>query len=955
MNKVPPVFPQVGKHLPSDRVRFGQFELNVRTGELYPADTTDGSQRVLLREQPFQILRILIERGGKIVTRDEIKAKLWPNDTIVDFGHSINVAMGVLRRALGDSADSPRYIETLARRGYRLLVDAEWLASGVKTTAPDPDVQPAASAIHSPAQGSDFIGRKVSHYRVLEIIGGGGMGMVYKAEDLKLGRRVALKFLPEEFSDDPLALRRFQHEAQTASALNHPNICTIYEIEEYSGQPFIVMELLEGDTLQQHLEKVGSGPMALNQLLDIAIQICNGLEAAHQRGVIHRDIKPPNIYLTSRGQVKILDFGLAKLVASEETAGNDPAEASKEDHDQPSAQSGREHAKIDASLTRHGITAGTAAYMSPEQVRKEKLDARTDLFSFGMVLYEMAAGRRAFEGETVAEIHDAILHQMAAPAHDANPNVSSALDAVISKALEKDRERRYQSADEMREDLVRARKHVSPARRRLLAWTAGAALAVIFAGVAYTSWRHFGGTTPPRPQKIMLAVLPFENLTGDPNKEYLADGLTEETISQLGRLNPEQLGVIARTSVMGYKHKDERLDQIGRDLSVQYVLENSLRQSENHIRLTAQLIQVKDQTHLWSHDYDYSLNDFLNVEDEVAKAVAHEIRVRLTSQQQAELTQRRPVNPEAFDAYLQGYYHFERDTDKDTDMAAKYYERATQLDPSYALAWVGLSRARNWQVNTGLIPAEEGHRLAREAVERALALNPNLAEAHTQMGRIKQQVDFDWAGAHASFQRAVVLEPGDPDIVRSAASSAAMLGRFDEGLPLARRAVDLDPLNANSWYFLGETEFFMGQLDEAAGDLKKALQLSPDVWFSHGLLSQIYITQGRPQDALPEIELVPSDWVRAFLYPIAYHALSREKESDAALSELIVKYHAGFAYQIAQVYAFRNQSDEAFEWLDRAYAQRDSGLIGTKVEPLLKSLHNDPRFAAFLKKLNLPN
>jgi eukaryotic-like serine/threonine-protein kinase len=235
-------------------------------------------------KQPFQILRILIERGGKIVTRDEIKAKLWPNDTIVDFGHSINVAMGVLRRALGDSADSHRYIETLARRGYRLLVDAEWLASGVKTTAPDPDVQPAASAIHSPAQGS-FIGRKVSHYRVLEIIGGGGMGMVYKAEDLKLGRRVALKFLPEEFSDDPLPLRRFQDEAQTASALNHPNICTIYEIEEYSGQPFIVMELLEGDTLQQHLEKVASGPMALNQLLDIAIQICNGLEAAHQRGV----------------------------------------------------------------------------------------------------------------------------------------------------------------------------------------------------------------------------------------------------------------------------------------------------------------------------------------------------------------------------------------------------------------------------------------------------------------------------------------------------------------------------------------------------------------------------------------------------------------------------------------------------------------------------------------------
>jgi TolB-like protein len=480
------------------------------------------------------------------------------------------------------------------------------------------------------------------------------------------------------------------------------------------------------------------------------------------------------------------------------------------------------------------------------------------------------------------------------------------------------------------------------------------ASAVLLVAVCFASWRHFGGMTPPRSQKIMLAVLPFENLTGDPNKEYLADGLTEETISQLGRLNPEQLGVIARTSVMGYKHKDERLDQIGRDLSVQYVLENSLRESGNHIRLTAQLIQVKDQTHLWSQDYDYPVKDILNIEDDVAKAVAHEIRVRLTSRRQAELVQSHAVNPEAFDAYLQGHYHFERDTDKDTDMAARYYERATQLDPSYALAWAGLSRARNWQANIGLIPAEEGHRLAREAVERALALNPNLAEAHAQMGRIKQQLDFDWVGANTSIQRAIALEPGSPEFVRLAAFSATILGRLDEALPLHRRAVDLDPLNADSWEQLAETEFFMGQLDKAAADLKKALELSPDVWPAPSLLSQIYVMQGRPQDALPEIELVRPDPIRAFLYSIAYYALGREKESDAALSELIAKYHAGGAYQIAEVYAFRNQPDEAFEWLDRAYAQRDSGLIGTKMDPLLKSLHSDPRFAAFLKKLNLP-
>jgi TolB-like protein/DNA-binding winged helix-turn-helix (wHTH) protein/Flp pilus assembly protein TadD len=492
----------------------------------------------------------------------------------------------------------------------------------------------------------------------------------------------------------------------------------------------------------------------------------------------------------------------------------------------------------------------------------------------------------------------------------------------------------------------------APRHWRRAAFVGASAVLLVIAGFA--SWRHFRAMTPPRSQKIMLVVLPFENLTGDPNKEYLADGLTEETISQLGRLNPEQLGVIARTSVMGYKHKDERLDQIGRDLSVQYVLENSLRESGTHLRLTAQLIQVKDQTHLWAQDYDYQAKDILNVQDDVAKAVAHEIRVRLTSKQQAELAQSHPVNPEAFDAYLQGYYHFERDTAKDTDMAARYYERATQLDPSYALAWVGLSRARNWQVNMSLMPIEDGHRLAREAVERALALNPNLAAAHTQMGRIKQQVDFDWVGAHASFQRAVALDPGNPEVVRTAAFSADILGGFDEALPLQRRAVDLDPLNADSWEVLAETEFFMGQLDEAVADFKKALELNPDVVAAHMTLSEIYVIQGRPQQALPEIELVRYEPVRAYLYPMAYYALGRKKEADAALSELITKYHVSGAYQIADVYAFRNQSDEAFEWLERAYAQRDSSLVVTKVDPLLKSLHNDPRYAAFLKKLNLP-
>jgi TolB-like protein/DNA-binding winged helix-turn-helix (wHTH) protein len=497
-------------------------------------------------------------------------------------------------------------------------------------------------------------------------------------------------------------------------------------------------------------------------------------------------------------------------------------------------------------------------------------------------------------------------------------------------------------------------KAVPRALKRWRYVAALAALTIFLAAVGYASRRHFAAMTPAKPQKIMLAVLPFENLTGDPNKEYLADGLTEETISQLGRLNPEQLGVIARTSVMGYKHKDERLDQIGRDLSVQYVLENSLRENGNQIRLTAQLIQVKDQTHLWSQDYDYPLKDVLNVEDEVAKSVAQQIQLRLTSQQQADLARPRPVNADAFDAYLQGYYFYQRRTAKDVDMAAKYYERAIQLDPSYALAWVGLSRAHYWQADAGIVPIGEGQRLAREAVERALVLNPNLAGAHAQMGRLKRQVDFDWVGANASIERAIALEPGNSEYVKQAAASAGYLGRFDQALRLARRAVGLDPLDAGSWENLGEIEFFNGQLDEAAADCKKALELNPDVLPGSFYLIQIYIMQGRLQDALPEIERVRPDSLRADMYAVVYYALGRKEESDDALQELVVKYHASGAYQIAEVYGFRNQSDEAFEWLDRAYTQHDGGLIETKVDPLLKNLRDDPRYAAFLKKLNFP-
>jgi TolB-like protein/DNA-binding winged helix-turn-helix (wHTH) protein/Flp pilus assembly protein TadD len=498
------------------------------------------------------------------------------------------------------------------------------------------------------------------------------------------------------------------------------------------------------------------------------------------------------------------------------------------------------------------------------------------------------------------------------------------------------------------EGVPRATKHVQKT-------AAVGACAVVLAIVGFASWGHVGSATPERSRKIMLAVLPFENLTGDPEKEYVADGLTEETISQLGRLDPERLDVIARTSVMGYKHQAARLDQIGRDLSVQYVLENSLRKSGDHMRITSQLVRVKDQSHLWSHDYDYLAPDMLAVQDQVATAVAHEIQLRVTAEEESQLARLRPVNAEAFDAYLHGYYFFQRNTDKDTDMAARYYERATQLDPGYALAWAGLSRTRHWQAVQGLIPSEEGLRLAREALQRALSLNPNLAAAHAETVRTKLYVDLDLVGADAAARRLLALGPGVPASLRIAATTAVFLGRFDEALQLDHRGVDLDPLNGESWEGLAEVESLSGHLDEAATHARKALELSPDVWPGHILLSKIYLMQGRPEQALPEIERVRYDIQRAFLYAMAYYAMGRREESNAAFSELVARGRDRGTYSIAAVYALQHRPDEAFEWLDRAYALREGDIISTRVDPLMKNLHNDPRYAAFLKKVHLLN
>ncbi len=486
---------------------FGPFELDLKAGELH----RDG-HTILLQEQPFLVLKMLLEHPGDVVTREEMRRTLWPNDTIVEFNQSINAAIKKVRIALDDSAEEPKYIETVARRGYRLIVPVEW-AEPAPGDALDAEVVPAAEPHRDAA---NLIGRKVSHYRVLQVLGGGGMGVIYAAEDIKLGRRVALKFLPEELANDPAAMHRFEREARAASALNHPNICTIHAVEEYEGQPFIVMELLEGRTLRETISQAGgraergeNAPFQLEVLLDTAVQIANGLDAAHKKGIIHRDIKPANIFVTNHGQVKILDFGLAKLHELE-VAESQPLASAE-------SRPTREWNPL-LTLTRTGVTIGTAAYMSPEQVRGEKLDARTDLFSFGLVLYEMATRQRAFTGDTAAILHHATLNQIPAPVRDRNPQVPPKLERVINKALEKDRTVRYQTGAEIRRDLETLKREMEPRRSRW--WALAGGVAALLLAVSIT-WRI--NRQPQTPLEV--PEIRMRQLTTNTDANYVTSGM----------------------------------------------------------------------------------------------------------------------------------------------------------------------------------------------------------------------------------------------------------------------------------------------------------------------------------------------------------------------------------------------------------------------------------------------
>jgi serine/threonine protein kinase/tetratricopeptide (TPR) repeat protein len=796
---------------------------------------------------------------------------------------------------------------------------------------PSPRTAPCAFARHvDNLLGGKMIGQTISHYKILEKLGEGGMGVVYKAEDTKLKRTVALKFLSPQALGTEDEKARFIHEAQSAAALNHPNICTVYEIDEREGQPFIAMEYIEGQSLKGI---IASGPLKLGEAQNIAVQIAEGLHEAHRRNIVHRDIKPANIMITHAGRVKIMDFGLAKS-----------PDRSK--------------------LTREGTTVGTVAYMSPEQTRGEEVDHRTDFWSLGVVLYEMISGQSPFKGDHEQAIVYSIVNEEPKPLTHLRTAVPVELERIARKAMAKSPRDRYQHADELMVDLRSLTVEIDsagvttgPAKKGFTRKRRGLVFgAVVIIAIALVLARLY---LIPEKSKVIdsLAVLPLENLSGDPGQEYFADGMTEELIADLAKMGT--LKVISRTSVMRYKETRKSVPEIARELDVDAILEGSVLQISGRVRITTQLIDAASDRHLWAESYERDLRDVLALQSDVARAIAREINLKLAPGEEGGLSSARQVDPQAYEAYLKGRYHWNKRTEQGIGKGIEYFEEAVRIDPAYAQAYAAIAEAFISLGDWGYYPPREIQEKTKDYAQKALAIDDESAAAYSALGRVSRDIDFNWEVAEEYFKKAILLNPNYETAHQWYSAFLSSSGRHDEAIEQAKRAVQLDPLSLVINQTLGFAYYYARRYDEAIEQGRKTLELDKNFGSMYQVIYLCYAAKGMTPEGVEAFKQAMSLDERTKIYvddiDDAYNTSGYEGMVKWIIENMeewtFAVYNRPFFYAMA--YASIDDKDRAFEWLERAYELRSYFVTTIGVEPALDNLRSDPRFGELLKKIGL--
>jgi serine/threonine-protein kinase len=791
----------------------------------------------------------------------------------------------------------------------------------------------------------------ISHYRLLRKLGAGGMGEVYLAEDAKLHRRVAFKLLPPATISDQQAKKRLLREARAAATLDHPNICTVYEVGEAEGHSFIAMQYIEGATLAEEIKK---GALAWRDALDVAMQIADALAEAHAHNIIHRDIKPGNIMLTPRRQVKVLDFGLAKLL-------NTPQGVNTE-------------AETEELLSRSGMIMGTTPYMSPEQLRGEIVDARTDIFSFGIVLYEMLTGRQPFVRQSGAETVSALLTEEPTALSTYAPETPEELQRIVRKCLEKDGERRYQAMREVATDLhnlhrdhqVLARATAPTlvgtpkfyaSRRSSARWIIAAVMLLLLSAVGVGLYRWL--VNRPARTVTSLAVLPFANVSGDPNTEYLSDGLTESLIDRLSQL--PNVKVMSRSSVFRYKGKEADAQQAARVLNVEAVLMGQVTQHGDDLTINVELVRANDNSRLWGGRYNRKIADILTVQQEITREISESLRQTITGEGQRQIARRNTENPEAYQLYLRGRYFWYKRTEEGLRKSIEYYEQAIKSDPNYALAYVGLSDSYGMTtVTADAFPPSEAALKAKEAALRALELDDTLAEAHVSLGRVKMNFDWDWPAAEREFRRAIELNPTYAEAHHIYAHYLMAMKRPAEAFAESERYLELDPLSLAANNHLGWHYLYARQYDEALAQLLRTTELDPNFVGTLLYLGWVYEQKGMYAEAIvtfqKSVELSTGPLMLASLGH-AYAIAGRRGEAQKILVQLdnLSKQRYVSAYDRAAIYVGLGESEQALAWLERAYQEHSQFMIYLNTDPRFDSLRNKARFQDFLRRLSFPS